>query len=270
MRLQYKQYQKYTEKEKEYLKTLYSHATKEILLQKIPNHTWDALRQEAKKLGLIRELDYRKNKKTTKLDKLTNGTVISYYWLGFLLADGNFRSNKAIRCELSLKDINHLDKLAKYLNAKININNKRKSCTLSVYDCDIVPIIINILGLDPCKKKTYNCPNIKKLKKISSPNFFSLLIGFIDGDGCIIKRTSTYLIVSNHKSWEPFYKLMLNYLSKYSDKNLPRYTITKRGYLRWSCGQKDLLNNLKKEVEIFNLPILERKWQIIKENNAQS
>lgn len=265
-------YKKYTLEENNNLQLFYPTSSKQFILSKIPNRTWVALQQQAKKLGIRRIADERKDKKTTNLKRLLDGTMESFYWLGFLLADGNFRGKRSVRCELSTKDYQHLEKLAKYLNTTVKYPNKRNSILFEIYDIDVVPKIIELLGLKHNKIKTYSCPKIETLLKLNQSELFALFIGFIDGDGYIKRnnQSCTYLIISNHVSWKPFYDLMIQQFKKYSLYDLPKYTITKKGYIRWTCGQRNFLVELKCVVKQMKLPILKRKWSEIPTNKIEN
>lgn len=53
--------------------------------------------------------------KKCNLEKLLLDVPETYYWIGFILADGHISKNNRLVVTLSVKDKNHLIKLQKYL-----------------------------------------------------------------------------------------------------------------------------------------------------------
>src|SRR6185312_6221316 len=56
-----------------------------------------------------------------------NDSLESFYWIGFLLADGSFVGKRYIAISLSLTDINHLDEFKKFLKTDNTICVKRRA-----------------------------------------------------------------------------------------------------------------------------------------------
>src|SRR5690606_7825362 len=83
-----------------------------------------------------------------KLKNLLNNTDESFYWLGFIMADGYIAKDKS-RLEITLceKDLNHLEKFNKFINnnAIIHKHNKDKFklFRLSIRDLNTISEIIN-------------------------------------------------------------------------------------------------------------------------------
>lgn len=103
------------------------------------------------------------------------------YWLGFLYADGYISKNNQIEVSLQLSDINHLQKLKKFLNTNTKISIDDHRCRLLF-----------------CSKKISNdlaklgCINNKSLiltfptkEQVSDEFLLPFIRGYIDGDGCI-------------------------------------------------------------------------------------
>lgn len=182
---------------------------------------------------------------------LLDDTLISYYWIGFILADGHI-SNNRLSIGLSAKDINHLEKLAKLLGVKVRtfFIKKYNICSLSCMDTMNISKLVE--KYDIKGNKTENPPNISN---ISEKNMIALSIGFIDGDGSIknvYKRQDFSIIIKCHKSWLNNLKLM--YGKSY---------ITNSGYATCNISNSIDCKRLKRFAIQHNLPILERKWNII-------
>ena len=195
--------------------------------------------------------------KQYKLKKLLEDSYEKYYWLGFLLADGHFEE-KRLSVSLSIKDLQHLEKLKTYLDSPINIRKNFSKCDgkmyeyckLSVMDSLSIPILKKQYLIT--NKKTYKPPN---LLNIPDDFLFCLFIGFIDGDGCIQKQTNRpdcKITIRCHKSWAPI-------LSLFS----PNVKKTKDGYIYISFTKTSVIKEFKQKAIQFNLPLLERKWDLV-------
>lgn len=126
------------------------------------------------------------------VSRLFDRSLISYYWLGFIYADGCICGNR-LYITLSAKDRQHLEKLGTYINASLtdNIRNSgycrntkivslTKRFDQSGKDC------FEIFGIVP--RKTYNF-----VKPTLEGNMFMYwLIGLIDGDGTVDYQTNHY------------------------------------------------------------------------------
>lgn len=193
-----------------------------------------------------------RNRKYSNLSKLLEETNESYYWIGFLMADGHFGKSGQIQVNLSKKDFNHLKKLANY----IEYSKELIKPSLYVSDKNVVPIIKEKFNLH--NNKTYNPPFINIIDK---DKLFSLIIGFIDGDGHIDKKG--YLRIKVHKNWFDVIDFMMknlvgfgNYKIYIDSKDLVIATITKI----------EITKKIKEKIDILNLPILKRKWSKIDVN----
>ena len=172
---------------------------------------------------------------------LLNEELETYYWIGFLLADGHISENNRIQICLSIKDYDFLLKLKEYLNID-NIHTTKTSCSISAMDIVVIP-------------------NIKIYKNIAKDKLLSLIIGFIDGDGCIkkqYKRNDWVITIKNHSSWIDFLKLISITIS---NKDYSR--INNSGYSLLTLSDISKTKELKKFAIRNNLPIMKRKWDII-------
>lgn len=203
------------------------------------------------------------NKNNVKI--LLNNELESYYWIGFILADGHIENNKRIKITLSNKDKIHLEKFKNYVNAKkINnlIVNGYEQCSLSVQDSKYVPILCKNFGIK--NNKTTNPPDIKILKTLEFEKLYSLIIGYIDGDGNIkkqYKRKDFQLSVKCHKSWFDILSLFSEIIDETN-----KTKINSIGYAEFHVTKTSNLKKLKKFAIENNLPILERKWNNIDMN----
>lgn len=195
--------------------------------------------------------------KQHKLKKLLDESYEKYYWLGFLLADGHFEE-KRLSVSLSSKDFKHLQKFKEYLGIPLNIgtsfskikDKKYEYCKISVMDSSTIPLLKQRYCIS--NTKTYDPPTILN---ISEDFLFCLFIGFIDGDGCIQKQTGrvdSKITIKCHSSWKPFLKLFNEDVKE-----------TKDGYSYIHFTKTSTVRSFKEKAILFNLPILERKWDII-------
>jgi len=188
------------------------------------------------------------------MESLVNDeSLVKYYWLGFLLADGSFESRGRIKITLAAKDKNHLQKLQKFLqiqNMKETFG-KYPDCTIAGMDSKIVKKLCKQYSI--VSNKTENPPI---LKNIQGDKLKALGIGFIDGDGSICrysKRSDAFIRVKLHKSWIN----LLNYIYENKAK------INKQGYAEVCIAGFEKLKNLKRFGLENELPLLERKWDKI-------
>jgi L-rhamnose mutarotase len=234
---------KWTKKEEEYLKKNYlSYEMSKI--SKDLDRSISSITNKAFVLGLK-----NRNNKLSNLNKLLNETNESYYWIGFFMADGHFNKNGQIQINLSIKDLHHLIRFASFIEYKKELNTPR----LSVSDKEVVSLIKEKFNLT--NNKTYNPPilNINDEEKM-----FSLIVGFIDGDGYIDKKG--YLSIKIHKSWKDVLEKMLINLVGYDNYSI----YLNSGNLVIGCVKKiELTKKVKKRVIELNLPVLIRKWENI-------
>lgn len=198
----------------------------------------------------------RKIKRVGDLSVLLNDSLETYYWIGFLLADGSF-TNSRLELTLANKDEEHLYKFAKYIQytGSYGKNPNRKQ----VY-CKDIDNVSNI-----CKKfqinnnKTYNPP--ETILKFSEHQNLALIAGFIDGDGHIVKHSkcnSFRLTIKLHSSWLHILQEINRFLC---DVNCCK--INSSGYAELTISNSEILKDLKRKVLQLNVPIMLRKWNVI-------
>lgn len=195
--------------------------------------------------------------KHNNISRLLDESLETYYWIGFLLADGHINKNR-IQVTLSIKDYEFLKKLKEFLEIE-NINMNNTTCSISAMDVIIVPKLKE--KFDIKDNKTYNPPNIKVFERLHKNKLLSLIIGFIDGDGCIrkqYKRNDWLITIKNHNSWIDFLSLIsLTITGKDNSK------INNNGYACVILSDITKTKELKKFAVKNNLPIMKRKWDII-------
>ena len=197
------------------------------------------------------------------LDKLINNKSLeTFYWIGFILADGSFYNN---RFEFGLKedDTNVLEAFAKYIDFKGAIKHKdsTNSSRIQFNNKPSIERFMKEYGFN--YDKTYNPCSFESFKNYSKEQITSLLIGIIDGDGNIQENGSTYanaITITAHKLWKSFYEGLLTYLeiplhiSEKENDNCITIRICRREYC--IALKQFIINN--------NLFYFSRKWDIIK------
>lgn len=220
------------------------------------------------------------------LGKLLEPELDSFYWMGFIMADGCFSHYKdglptSLQIEISDKDIKHLEKAAEFFNVKIYKSSYNKNSyankgndfqrsfmvSLRIRDATLIPKICN--KFDIHRNKTKNPPNFERISQDCTSNqMLALIIGYIDGDGCISKtnKGSEYFRIKCSKEWGVNLQWIHDYLNKiFNHIFISNASVVYEGkYVTLSRGNRDVLNALRTFIVSNNLPALNRKWKIIK------
>lgn len=204
-----------------------------------------------------------KKKHPNKMEKLLLETPESYYWIGYLLADGHFDKNYRLKFTQNGEDKVSVEKFKKYIETETPIIYKEKTdcASISIMNTDVIKQIIE--KFDIKSNKTYNPPSKSVFENISDDMLSYLFIGFVDGDGHIgnlHKRKDFNLRIKTHSSWFD----ILDIFSKriFGIENHTR--INKQGYAELSIGDSQLLKCFKRKyIEGSNVEPLKRKWDII-------
>lgn len=228
------------------------HTDNKELLKKFPNRTLNAIRGKASEMGLNKTL------KSSLAFLLDRTNIESYYWMGFLLADGTFNhKGKIVIVDIHEKDKDHLIKLSKHLNTQIK-TYKKDSCIIARVNCGDVKYFQALVSYwDINSNKTKNPP--KTLPQMSDTEFSAWLIGFIDGDGSIDKSGCSGAITVD-ASWMSILDIIKD---KYKLTNLKlrkQTTQFSKNYparLRLSVS---VLKELKTIAIKEKLPCMSRKW----------
>jgi len=267
-------YKKWTDLEVVFLKNNYYGRNKEFLIENLKNRTWSQIKDKAKHLKIR-----KKSRKLSDISVLLKEDPISYYWIGFLMADGSFTENR-VSLGMSNKDINHLVKYKKFIKS----NNKIHKMPQDYYqirstDASNVRKLKNKFKIT--NRKTYEpCDlNIQNEELL-----FSLITGIIDGDGNISKNKNCEaytLSISLHPSWLQNLNYIKNFLYDYFNEkcnskpafirersiNLPQDDKSIRKKYKLSemyIGYRPLLIKIKKKAIQLKIPFMERKLGIIK------
>jgi hypothetical protein len=274
------------------LKKHFFNMTKKQLLNLFQNRTWVAIETKASRCGIKRDFSKTnvRNKNVCKygLQPLLGENPIAYYWNGFIMADGSilrrnrgFHSlNYSLSLELSVKDLDHIKKFSKFVNANImlrTVNAYKKNTKVARVqknDNNTIPLLINKFNFN--KNKTINPPNYLMIK--NNNLFIAFIIGFIDGDGSINKKTNT-ISVECHLTWKKclqkwFDRLWILSKTKLLTRQMKLPTVKnsykkdKRVYAQIKISNYNFVNFLKNKAIELNLPILKRKWDRIKNKRS--
>lgn len=259
---------KWTEEKIELLRQEYPLGDKKELARKL-GIKYQTLKEAARRFEIKSEQD----KHLYKLKFLTEfDNLIACYWLGFIIADGHISQRGQLVINLAIKDISHLEKLAKILDSPIKLislnsgySNNGSYCLMTCDD--------NINGKELLKKfniqkgfpKTENPVNLDFLK--SDEQLLSFFLGFFDGDGCFSKNPkgeANFAKIENHNSWVDNLEKFKELLSRFNINDC-RIHINSRGYADFRIYKHNNLRCLKLFAIENKLPILERKWNLVNE-----
>ena len=246
----------WSKEEMSYIKR-YGELSKEDLIRLIPNRTWAKIRYKLWSVGISKEIHWH-----NKLYKLLEENPISYYWLGFLMADGHFSKKGWIYLSLANLDAPHVQKFSDYIEGpKICLLQKKSQSRCTVKNKDVVKQLSEKFNIS--NRKTYEPCNIKGIK--DDKLFLAWLIGFIDGDGTIVQRRSNsqYIKIAVHSSWTDNLDYIYKRVQSISRIRCHPPSLDGRGYIHIRFGRIELLQYLKKFAIENNLPILTRKWDKI-------
>lgn len=196
----------------------------------------------------------------SNLNILLNDTYESYYWLGFLMADGYFSKNR-IQITIHKQDQKHLRKLKRYVGDYSSIK-QRKYISAAWMDSDLVPKLKTKFKIS--NRKTYEPCDLSSI--LDTKLFFCLIVGFIDGDGSISKqsgRDDVFLRIKCHPNWINNLRLFANTLETLNLSSKIVVTTTSHGWGELRIANNTDLRTIKKLVIELNLPILTRKWDKI-------
>lgn len=203
---------------------------------------------------------------SNSLEKMLDETPEAYYWTGFLAADGCFSKNNKqylsyrMTLHLGFKDKMHIEKFSQFISYPIRFG--KLSAGISVMDKKYVTAIMK--KFDFKDRKTYNPPTKLYIRDINL--FLSFLIGYIDGDGCIVKqagRADARLTIKCHKTWGLLIEnwfCRLYTIVKPAFIRQPKYTTVEGKYAQIVCANSEVLIFLKQKIDELNLPAMNRKW----------
>ena len=196
---------KYEERINEFIKLVNADYTINEIA-KVLNVTRRSVENYSNKTGLKPKSGKKAPKfNTTYFKKIDNEEKA--YILGYITADGYIGSNERTLCfNINKQDIDFIKKFDKAINANSNICKSSTPNCIKVNYCS--KEIVNDLskyGIVRNKTKTVNIPNLDEHL------IRHFLRGYIDGDGCVSKRTVTITIGS-----EKMYSSLMKILSEHS------------------------------------------------------
>lgn len=253
---------KWSEDENKILLEYYFNSPRDIIENLLPNRNWICIRLQARRLGLHR--DSKLSKRDSNLTNLLSDTYTTFYWVGFLFADGYINhKRKGVKLQLSIKDSEHFHKFRNFIQMEhyhIDYYNGAESIGGTAQDIDNVPLLIEKFDFKP--QKTFNPPNWKNYN-FSNELIFCLLVGFFDGDGGMYHNKNCGKILI-HSNWLNNLFFMKDFLEKFLNLSISQIPyISKSGYALWNLNTK-LMYEMKIKATGYNLPLMDRKWGRIK------
>ena len=201
--------------------------------------------------------------KQNKLSNLLDNSPESYYWLGFLLADGHFSDKNRVVLSISRKDRDHLKNLRTFLNCDSKIRDHSFEWHGTEYDMSTLSIMdTNSASIIRCKykiesNKTKQPPDLSSLSEVDK---FCVMIGFVDGDGSIqyqTSRTDCKISIKCHSSWLDNLRFLFG-----------SSRINSAGYAYHCTADNEIIRAWKRKALDLRLPIMQRKWDKIDTNRV--
>lgn len=252
---------KYTNKDIKDLIKLYPLGKKEDILNRFPSICWRTIQNIAYSLNLKRKINEKRN---GKIEKLFNKSFESFYWIGLISTDGYVSKDGELKVDLCKTDYLYLKKLANFLETKLYFFPKYKGgksgakgiCRVKIKDIHYGVKLrehLNIKG-----KKTYNPISINFIS--TKKQLISFFCGMVDGDGTI-NKLSEGISIDMHKNYKNFFVTIGNKLKRYG--LVDKYYISEYKKMCRLMISKESSKKIKKEALKLNLPLMERKWDII-------
>ena len=197
-------------------------------------------------------------KRENNLNRLiTEQTPQSFYWIGFLIADGSFHSGSKFELGLAEKDLSVIEAFCEYIayNNKIMYREDTKSYRISFANSIENPKFMEKYGFKP--RKTYNPIDFFVFKDYNKELLLALLIGIIDGDGSIQPNGSSNafcITITAHESWTQFYQEFMEIL------DIPEHISSREGSITIRIYRREILQLLQNVITNNNLFHLKRKW----------
>ena len=215
------------------------------------------------------------------LSRLLSDELESFYWMGFVLADGwvttndyNGRTLNVFGVMLSEEDGEHLRRLGDYIGVGVlhyerdtNFLKGAKSCLLKVQDSVNVPKLKE--KFDIHNSKTLHPPSWRSYC-FSDDQLMALFIGYVDGDGSINRRIGSdrlHLSIQTKAEWFQNIEFMLEALQRLTGVLVSsKPNVNCRGHLHLSLCKNSMIGKMKKFALDNKLPIMSRKWDMVTED----
>jgi hypothetical protein len=234
-----------------YLIENYSVKSKNEIIDEL-DLSWNYIQRMAHYFRIKREFN---DSPRTLIKLLDLDDNITCYWIGFLLADGHISKHDTISVNLNLKDKDYFEQIEKHLNIKLKPSYVDKLNAIRYSLCDRQTILKIKKIFDWKTNKTKEIP---KIPKLNENQIFSLIIGFIDGDGSISKNGGSLKIVCD-ASW----KNILEYFYEILTNEYKYFKLTSNNCCQIRITKIKLLEQIKNKAKLLNLPIMKRKWDRI-------
>jgi hypothetical protein len=251
---------KWSSEEKYLLKLNYRTSTKQELLNIFPNRTWNSIKLYANKCNL-----QRNNKSyfsETTAENLLEESLESFYWLGFLFADGHFSKLNRIQVGLAIKDKEQIDRLATFLNIPVHLNKAKTKCIISIMNTKVIKNIKNRYKIE--SNKTYKPVCLDSVRDVNL--LTALIIGFIDGDGSLGKqsnRMDCLITIKLHSSWVGILNTFNIFLKTQLNIELSSPYLNPQGYAEITWANRKVIRYFYEFIKINKLSVLNRKWNKI-------
>lgn len=267
----------WTKDEDAVLRETYALSSISELCVLFPSRSWSAIKQHAyNKLKLKKEVTSRT--KSVNINRLLLNEAITYYWIGYLLADGNFDSLGRVSVSASEKDADHIKAFARFIENPVVSRSVRKTTfsnasvmyKTTCYSSYYGPLIMKKFGILP--NKTENPPPLDDiLNGLTKELALALVIGFIDGDGYIglaNKGKSNFIRLEMHSSWLKNLQTLESFVfSALSEISPNTAKINNKGYASLSITRASVIQKLLTISD--TLPSMERKWIKILKNESK-
>ena len=218
----------------------------------------------ARKQGLKRKIEV---KRRGNLEPLLSGTLESFYWLGFIAADGYIGKNGHLMVSQSIKDRDRVDELAKYLKTTVYEYKQKTDFSESSFDVFRVNVCDKVIGckirdmfnIQEDKPKTYTGISVDFINNENQAASF--LCGIIDGDGSL--HPSQNYKIQCHTSWMNTFNNLLKKLpqdiSDHYSMKISKNPSKKNPYL-YIYFKKSASDNIRKFAHNNNIPCSGRKF----------
>lgn len=198
----------------------------------------------------------------------TCDTESSFYWAGFIAADGSLQQrkySKILKITLSNKDKSHLEKFKISINSTHPIKcykvkpskliNKEHMCSEIQLVNDLLFDSLGRFNIVPNKTFTYNIPNFLLNHSLSH----HFMRGYFDGDGCItncglIKNRKivqgSFEILGTKDFIENYQSILINKANLHATKINKHYGIYKLNY-SGNNNIKNIYNFLYNDAHVY-------------------
>lgn len=220
------------------------------------NRSIDSVKHKARQLNLLYSYEASRQ---SKIDILLEDTLLTYYWIGFILADGHIENTNRLTVCLNQIDGAHLQKFADYIQCP-TLRYYRNTVIVSAQNKIVLPEVSK--KFDIANNKTKHPPKDSIFQSMNIKLLLSLIIGFIDGDGCIrtqFNRKDCLAQIKGYSTWISIFRIFETRLNELFDTSSNTVKINTSGYAQF-CLSHSKLEYLLLFAQENNIPILMRKW----------